>query len=882
MKRQIFACLALAAVLLPSSAGAQEPRIAISPWLLPLAERPTTTIPEILRTPLGGNQGRHRLDGREALSLHLRTTASREELAALGAHVRTLLNGRATVNLLPEDLPALAADPRISSIALPRPLELSLNKSVADTGIPPLRTLSNGSFTGATGAGVVVGMFDSGIDLDHPNFKDAQGKTRIAFLLDQTTGIECTANDIDAGQCTQQDDPASAGHGTHTTGTAAGNGAAPDGNGVSWTHVGVAPESTIVFVKADLSSFELIDALEYIFARADQLGMPAVINLSVNWNLGAHDGTDSMEEMIDDLVAAKPGRAVVISAGNSRGDAIHAESKAKPALTVAGPSFLVPSYTPGSLAGNDVVQITGYYASTDDLTVHLLSPSGLSYSRQLTNLSCSAEIPGADGNVRICNTKGSNFDQSTTAREIVIIIRDKTAGAPPAEGLWSISLTGNTVAGTGEVDFWMFSHLGQKDIKARFASHVDPYETVSLPGTGRNSITVGAHVTRYCWEDFTGAPWDYASFPGNPTLGDIAPFSNFGPTRDGRMKPEISAPGMGIVAPLADEVKEPLIAADAGTLIVNDYYLILQGTSMAAPHVTGAVALLLQQNPTADTKTLRSILTASARDDVYTRKYESFFLNFAFGAGKLDLGRWGMKDPYETNNHASQAWEAFSGQVLKGFIELPADVDYFLLHGMQAGDTVNVTLDSLPHDYALALQARTLPFDDCGWGGTSTKGSSNQPGTENESITYTASGIQPTLDGVASYLRVASSAGATSSTDSYELKAILTRPETTGIHNSIATAQKLPSFNEMKVAGTVSGSAGDYYSFRIMPGKTIELSAPDQKISLLEQNGTILDKGTGSLSYEVPFGGLTLLEKTLYVVIAGGSLGSYTLNLKIQ
>lgn len=116
MKRQIFACLALAAALLPASAGAQEPRATLSPELAPLARQRTTTIPPTLRTPSGGFQGSRRLAGREALSLHLRTTASREELQALGVQVRTLRNGLATVNVLPENLPALAAHPKVSSI----------------------------------------------------------------------------------------------------------------------------------------------------------------------------------------------------------------------------------------------------------------------------------------------------------------------------------------------------------------------------------------------------------------------------------------------------------------------------------------------------------------------------------------------------------------------------------------------------------------------------------------------------------------------------------------------------------------------------------------------------------------------------------------------
>lgn len=877
MKRQIFACLALAAALLPASAGAQEPRAILSPELAPLARQRVTTIPSTLRTPSGGLQGSRRLAGREALSLHLRTTASREELQALGVQVRTLRNGLATVNVLPENLPALAAHPKVSSITLPRLTEPTLSRSLPDTGIPPLRTLSNGTFTGATGAGVVVGIIDSGIDLDHPNFQDAQGNTRIAFLWDQVNDFECTDDSIDAGLCTEKDVD---GHGTHVTGIAAGNGAAPAENGSPYVHVGVAPESTIVFVKTTRMTIDIVDALEYIFAKADLLGLPAVINISLGSQIGAHDGTDPMEESIDALVAAQAGRAVVVAAGNDDEEDIHGEVKVQQGAKVAGPTLHVPFYTAQPGAGNDRVAIAAYYPSTDSITVQLLSPNGDEYIRSLhINDLCQGPVNGADGTVLICNSTTSVLGQSTTAREIFIQISDGVSSKPPRIGDWQINFTGIAVTGAGEVDAWMSSRLGGESHAASFSTLVDPFETLSIPGTSRKGITSGAHVTRRCWQDLNGTSWFY-----DMTLGDIAPFSASGPTRDGRSKPEVSAPGTAIIAPLSAAIKNALLLnPDTAPLVVNDYYMVQQGTSMAAPHVTGAVALLLQDDPAATNNTLRSRLLASARDDLYTVQYNNSTTNYTFGAGKLDLGRWGAVDPYETNDVISQAWKSLSGQLLNGYIERPADVDYFLLHGMQAGDTVNLTLDSLPQDYALALQARMVSLDQCNSGGASLKAFSNQAGTANESIVYTApTGVQPSLNGVAAYMRVTSSAGGTSSADSYQLKAILTRPETTSVHNTTAMSQPLPSFVEMKVAGAISGAEHDYYSFAISPGRTMVLSAPGRAIILRDANGTLITTEVGSLTYAVATAPRGTPDKIFHVTIAGGGIGSYTLNLKIQ
>lgn len=899
MKKRSVACLALAAALLAAPGRAQERLPVVSPGLAPLLARPEASIPSGLRGPLGAGQGRKKLEGREALSLHLRTSASRAELEALGVHVRTLRNGRATITVLPEDLPKLAADPRVFSITLPRQVHPVLSKSLLDTGVPPMRTLSNGSFTGADGEGVIVGVIDSGIDFDHPNFEDAQGNTRIAYLWDQTKkvagkpspapfnhGTEWTAIDIDSGQCTELDDPASFGHGTHVTGTAAGNGAAPDENGNPYRHIGVAPESTIIFVKTSGQTDDIIDGFEYIFAKADQLGLPAVINLSMGTDIGAHDGTGPMEQAIDDLVTAKPGRAVVVAAGNSRARNIHAEVKAQAGTTVAGPTIIVPAYAAKAGSVNDFIVLSGYYPAGNDVSVQLISPTGEAYNHSLQGLGdgCLGPISGFDGRVLICNSPVSILDQATTAREIYIEIVDGLSTKPPKSGSWKLNVTGETLSGsTAEVDFWMFSSLGQE--KAYFGSLVDPHETVSIPGTSKQAITVGSHNTQVCWENYLGT-----AYPANPEpLGDVSYFSGFGPTRDGRGKPEISAPGHMVIAPLAAEAKNTIINGGAGALIINDHYLALQGTSMAAPHVTGAVALLLQEDPAATNATLRSRLAAAARQDSFTRAHDEIFgLNYAFGAGKLDLGSWKYNDPQESNDLPSQAFPILSGQELSGFIERSDDVDYFLIEGVEWGDKLNIGLTDLPANYSLSLQSQELTFvNACAPGVMYTKASSLSAGTQSERISHTSI-PSPLPEGPPSFLRVSSVGDATNDQDSYLIKALLIRPEQAAAHASAATAQKLPEFVEMRVTGQISAMGEqDFYSFTAWAGKTITIEQTlNKSVSLRDANGNAIPGvPAGSLvTYTVPSsGGISLLfPKKLHAVASGATTGGYTLRLMIQ
>ena len=110
--------------------------------------------------------------------------------------------------------------------------------------------------------------------------------------------------------------------------------------------------------------------------------------------------------------------------------------------------------------------------------------------------------------------------------------------------------------------------------------------SISTPGDAHLAITVGA-----------------AFDSGEGTKGAVALFSSQGPTDDGRVKPDITAPGVDIMAP----------EANTGT-----GYIEHSGTSMATPHVAGAVALLLQSNPTLDPAQVKYILTRTTQVDYYS------------------------------------------------------------------------------------------------------------------------------------------------------------------------------------------------------------------------------------------------------------------------
>src|SRR3989454_9121415 len=228
-----------------------------------------------------------------------------------------------------------------------------------------VRTASGGTFTGATGSGVIVGTFDTGIDWSHADFKHADGTTRILYLWDLTTtgtppgnvggqdftdGNECGAALIDAGGCTERDIAA---HGSHVAGIAAGNGSAGSAN----QYAGGAPNPDIIAGKGGAFGFStarIITGIQYIFARADQLGRPAVVNLSLGTLFGPHDGTEAEEQAIDAL--SGPGHLVVIAVGNDGSNPTATTGNSPPILVhatrtltrgdTAQLAVVVPTYSP--------------------------------------------------------------------------------------------------------------------------------------------------------------------------------------------------------------------------------------------------------------------------------------------------------------------------------------------------------------------------------------------------------------------------------------------------------------------------------------------------------------------------------------------------------
>ena len=155
--------------------------------------------------------------------------------------------------------------------------------------------------------------------------------------------------------------------------------------------------------------------------------------------------------------------------------------------------------------------------------------------------------------------------------------------------------------------------------------------SISDMATTDSVISVGAYCSRDSYMDKTGSIVSFSNC--NP--GDMAYFSSFGPDERGVTRPDICAPGMVLMSSanrydtIANRQQWPASVMVAG----EEYpYCANQGTSMSSPVVTGAIALMLQIDPTLGPAAVREALRRSAMVDDFVSNG-----NLAqWGCGKLD------------------------------------------------------------------------------------------------------------------------------------------------------------------------------------------------------------------------------------------------------
>jgi len=539
--------------------------------------------------------------GETRLRVLVRTTEPIDGTSFLGAPVGFAGDEVSTLSVTVADLERLAGDERVVYVEPSWRTRPGLDASLVAVGGDVVHALR----PELRGKGVVVGFVDTGIDYEHLDFRfDSDGdgveeSTRILAIWDQTFGLlgaEYDQHDIESdlafgygpsdGTVRERDTD---GHGTHVASIAAG-----DGSSSGYGFVGVAPEAWIVAVKSGFYTADILEGVEFILGKANALGVPAVVNLSLGGHEGPHDGTSLFERGLTQL-ARGAGRAIVVAAGNEGDKEIHVSGT----LRGGARAFRV---TPDSWQ----TELSIWYPGDAQFTITLSAPSGMKVGAQSGTSSGYVVTP--DGVAYVDNASGGP-NANNGDREVYVRLSGVSAG-----DVWTITV--EQVSGGGRFDAWVTS--------SGSIVNGDSVSTIDEPGNAEGVITVGAWTTKSTWPSKTG-PQDYSL---SYEVSGLCGFSSQGPTRDGRVKPDLAAPGAWICAALSTS------ATTLQYLVHPDEVHVMElGTSMAAPHVTGAAALLLSIDETLNGADLLEILTSTATRDAFT----GVVPNVRWGYGKLDI-----------------------------------------------------------------------------------------------------------------------------------------------------------------------------------------------------------------------------------------------------
>ncbi len=504
--------------------------------------------------------------------LIVRFTGSLEEIKnELNISIEELLGGYAIIRIPQYLIGRLSDYSQIDYIEKPKSLVLEQMEGIGSSCVNRVRLPDYN----LTGKGTLVACLDSGVDFYHPDFRNADGTTRIAVMWDQTTpgnppkgyttGSVYTTEDINAaieareagssGQGNDQGQPDrgrdivpefdATGHGTAVLGIMAGN-----GRGSNRGIVGVAPEAEIIVVKLgnpDGRGFprttQLMLAIDFAVRYAMGTGKPLAINISFGNNYGAHNG-DSILERYMDTVSNLYKMSIVTGTGNDGITARHTAGNLS-----GGQRETVEIYVADYMNSFNL-QIWKHYL--DDFDIFIESPA----NRQIGPLSSYSRVQNYVLPEDMISVYYSEPTPYNPEQEIYISWIPRGDYVTP--GIWKIYLQPRRII-AGDYNMWL-PVAGSTSSEVSFV-RPNIFNTLVVPSTARYVISVAAYDSR---ND------TYAGFSGRgPNLEQELP--------QAVGKPDLAAPGVAI-----------------NTSRSGGGYGVFSGTSFAAPFVTGAAALLMQ------------------------------------------------------------------------------------------------------------------------------------------------------------------------------------------------------------------------------------------------------------------------------------------------
>ena len=526
-----------------------------------------------------------------------------------------------------------------------------------------------------TGKGVIAGIMDIGFDYTHPAFRNDDGTSRIKWFWDP---VAPDANKDIVGMIYTSPEQVLAArhsmfadvdnHGTHVLGSMAGR-------GLDGRYVGMAPDADIMgayipigrqtddildrfgeYVESHLEDVSgirdivtevyLTDAMDIvllykIFEQADAAGQPCV----VNWSFGYYDSfyadNTLYERAINRMLG--PGHILVAAAGNNGDYMTYIKKEADEPMehtiyygNSEGGSYSI-DFRFGEYSADFKIGLTfSNVADTLIIDGHAvfdsLAAGKQTYVAAIEQVSAEAillELPGGKTGLYLHLTLSDDYAQSMLDNGWVV-----TRGKILVDAPFEVEMMGY-MYGSSYVLFSSNTYYNSRGCNLC---------TLFFPSTSDRVISVGAMHHRTTFTNVLGDSATYIDLFSKE--GQLVSFSSCGPTLDGRVKPDVVAPGHNIISALNsfyrnnydDEATnaqvQPLEAYESEAYGRTYGMWAQSGTSMATPITAGIIALWLQAKPDLTPEDVMGVIERTSHQP--EPEFSGTEKNVYYGWGEID------------------------------------------------------------------------------------------------------------------------------------------------------------------------------------------------------------------------------------------------------
>ena len=575
------------------------------------------------------------------------------ELEATGAVVRSQIDNLALVEVDYDKVIEFSNLKSIKTLSIPRKSSVKMDQARTKTGVNTVHRPLGKLPQAYKGAGVVTGLVDAGVTVNHPNFKNSDGSSRVkrAYTISGQGGITVEYDESKLSQFTT--DLSTMSHGTHVAGIMSGS---YKNLADTVNYYGVASESDIVMVGLGNDAYDnnILMGVEKVINYAENNNQPCVVNLSLGSGYGPHDGTELFSQYLNKLAE----RAVIcVAAGNEAEDGI-AITKTCTETDKNINTFVMPLASNGHTGTLEVWSNTNQTFKAT-LVLYDLTTKQIVYKLPTISESTNGKVQYiASGQyAEAGDITSPTFDEAFSNGYIGFGSKVDEYNNRFTVNMQYYLLLNTTTNPKGNVALGLM-------VEGNADQRLDVYCTSSYSTLASNGISDwtdgggdGSITDASCAEgvisvgSFTSRDvvpvrvngYSY-NFKNYVKLNDISSFSSYATLVDGRKLPHLTAPGCLVVSSMSSyymtlafqqEVYENEFKLVAKTMYNGKpyYYDYMMGTSMATPFAAGVAALMLQANPDLTCKEVREILMETADRDTYVTTSSN---PVQWGAGKIN------------------------------------------------------------------------------------------------------------------------------------------------------------------------------------------------------------------------------------------------------